>query len=421
VNNSAQGFVAEAARNIDFVGHTDQGGRPDGVQVMVNKGHAYVANLFSAGVSVIDVRDPRDPKPVNFLPVHPRSWSVHLQTFDNLLLVVEEFNFYSVLNKEVEYYASSIEHVHSSMFGRRGEDYSAGLRVYDIANPAQPRAIGFMEVEGLGIHRVWWVGGRYAYASAILDGFTDHILISIDMQDPARPRELGRWWLPGMRKESGEVPNWTKGRVALHHAVVFDDIAYGSWRDGGVTSINVSDPTDMKLIAHRNWCPPFAGGTHSALPLHDRNLLIVADEAVADISLEPMKYTWVLDIREPTNPVTIATMPVPSEQDYVAKGGHFGPHNLWENRPDGYVSSATIFATYQNAGLRIFDITNPFRPDEIAYFVPPPPQRLIDDRPGMKKILHSADVYVEKSGLMYLTDYNAGLYILEWRGGSTPG
>ena len=27
-----------------------------------------------------------------------------------------------------------------------------------------------MEVAGLGIHRIWWVGGRYAYASALLDG-----------------------------------------------------------------------------------------------------------------------------------------------------------------------------------------------------------------------------------------------------------
>ena len=47
-----------------------------------------------------------------------------------------------------------------------------------------------------------------------------------------------------------------------------------------------------------------------------------------NIDVEPLKYTWMLDIRSPANPVTIATMPVPSERDYVAKGGNFGPHNL---------------------------------------------------------------------------------------------
>jgi hypothetical protein len=40
-----------------IVGHTDQGGRPDAVQVMVHKGFAYVGHMFSKGFSVLDVRD----------------------------------------------------------------------------------------------------------------------------------------------------------------------------------------------------------------------------------------------------------------------------------------------------------------------------------------------------------------------------
>ena len=116
----------DAAKNIEFLGYSDQGGRPDGVQVMVNKGHAYVSHPFSAGATVIDVRDPRKPKTVAFLPVHPKSWSLHLQTFDDLLLVVEEFNFYSVYFRESDYYGKSIDNWTSSMFGKRGEDFSAG-------------------------------------------------------------------------------------------------------------------------------------------------------------------------------------------------------------------------------------------------------------------------------------------------------
>ena len=100
------------------------------------------------------------------------------------------------------------------------------MQVYDISDPANPRPIGFMEVQGLGLHRIWWIGGRYAYASALLDGFTDHILIVIDMADPTRPREVGRWWIPGMNAAAGETPTWTN-RYALHHAVVADDFAYG--------------------------------------------------------------------------------------------------------------------------------------------------------------------------------------------------
>ena len=68
-------------------------------------------------------------------------------------------------------------------------NWTAGLAIYDISQPASPRRIGFMPVAGGGIHRIWYTGGRWAYASALIDGFTDYIFIPIDMSDPAQPRE----------------------------------------------------------------------------------------------------------------------------------------------------------------------------------------------------------------------------------------
>src|SRR3569623_1256013 len=192
-------------RNIDWLGHSELGGRPDGVQVMYHRGYAYVGHPFTGGgATVVDVRDPRKPTPVNFIAVHPRSWSLHFQTHDRLMLLAEEFNFIAC-------------QPHSRW---RDPDCGAGLRVYDLADPARPHQIGCMPVAGLGLHRIWWTGGRYAYASALLDGYTDHILIVIDMADPTKPRECGRWWIPGMHAAAGETPSWQKGRYALHHAVV---------------------------------------------------------------------------------------------------------------------------------------------------------------------------------------------------------
>ena len=148
-------------------------------------------------------------------------------------------------------------------------------------------------------------------------------------------------------------------------------------------------------LAHRNLDPPFGGGTHSPLPLPDRNLLVLADEAnFADCSLG-LRHTWIFDVREPSNPVSFATMPVPSEADYCKKGGNFGPHNLWENRPGAFQSSRYIFATYHNAGVRVFDIENPFQPREAAYFVPPDPERMFDPRPNRPKVIQSADCFVD--------------------------
>ena len=209
-----------------------------------------------------------------------------------------------------------------------------------------------MPVDGTGLHRLWYVGGRWAYASALLDGFSDYILITIDLKNPKKPKLAGKYWLPGMNVAAGEKANWpTKnGRFGLHHAIIHDDIAYCSWRDACLAVVDVKNKSNPKLITHKVWAPPFGGGTHNALPLPDRNLLIVVDETVLDDQEDGFKPIWVFDNQVKSNPISIATFPAPSDKDYLKVGGHFGPHNVHENRPGSFQSSELIFATYQNAG-----------------------------------------------------------------------
>jgi hypothetical protein len=403
------------AHKMRLIGHSDQGGRPDGVQLMVHRGFAYVGHMFSKGFSVIDVSDPSDPKAVKYIAAPENTWNIHLQTHDDLLLVIHAKDMFASaeFQDEKAYYKGALG---TKVGGdtKQARNWSAGVAVYDISKPAEPRQIGFMPVEGGGPHRIWYVGGRWAYVSALLDGFTDCILLIVDMQDPTKPREVGRYWLPGMNAAAGEKPTWAPTRrYGLHHAIVHDDTAYAAWRDAGMAVIDVSDRSKPKLIVHRNWSPPFGGGTHNCLPLPDRELLVVADEAVLDNQEDGLKLIWVMDNREVSNPVSISTFPTPAEADYVKKGAHFGPHNVHENRPGSFVSSDRIFATYQNAGIRVFDIRDQYRPHEIAAFVPPRPRRLVDPRPGRPQVIQSCDVFVDKNGLIYSNDYNGGLYILE--------
>ena len=71
--------------NIAFVSHSDQGGRGDGVQIMVHKGYAYIGHMFSNGVTVMNVSDQKNPRAVAYLPAPPNTWTLHLQTHEDLL------------------------------------------------------------------------------------------------------------------------------------------------------------------------------------------------------------------------------------------------------------------------------------------------------------------------------------------------
>ncbi|KGA48336.1 LVIVD repeat family protein [Yersinia frederiksenii ATCC 33641] len=407
----------EYSRNMRLIGHSSQGGKPDGVQVMVHRGYAYVGHMVSQGVSIIDVRDAKNPRPAGFIAAPANTWNVHLQAHDDLLLVINARDLFADASfaEEKVYYTRSVAQTVSTR--QEGRSWSAGLRIFDISTPDRPREISFLPLDGIGIHRIWYVGGRWAYVSALLDGYSDYIFLTIDLANPQKPLVAGRYALPGMHTAAGEQASWPEGkRYALHHAIISGDTAYGSWRDGGLTLLDVSDRHEPKLISHRNWSPPFGGGTHTALPLPDRDLLVVLDEAVLDNQEDGEKHIWLFDIREPANPVSISTFPVPDEQDYVKKGAHFGPHNLHENRPGSFVSSSLIFATYQNAGVRAYDISNPYQPKETGALVPAAPEKMMDKRPGRPQVIQSCDVFVDAQGIIYSTDYNGGLSIIEYLG-----
>ncbi len=410
--SAAQPAPSDRPSRIKHLAYSDQGGRPDGVQVMVSRKHVIVGHMFNHGFTIIDVNDPTKPKPVNFVTNGPNTRSHHLQAHDDLLLVANgaDIPTLKLYNPNFSYYQNfSPERLPAE------RSFAAGLRIYDIKDPANPREIAFLDMPGVGINRLWYVGGRYAYVSAHADGFTDHFLHIVDVSKPTKPEVVSRWWMPGMWRDGGEMPGW-KGRVALHHMIVAGDTGYAAWRDGGFTVFDVTDRSKPALLSHTNTAPPYPGGTHTPLPLPGRGLAIVADESNAFQCGPGLSYTWVMDVRDRRNPVSIATLPTPKDRDWCRPGENFGPHNLHENRPGTFQSEETIFATYHNAGLRIFDIRDPYGPREIDRFVAGPPARILDPRPGNALAPQTCDVNVQPDGVMYLSDWNGGLNVLEYGG-----
>jgi len=400
-------------RRIRHISYSDIGGRPDSVQIMLNRRHLYVGHMFSNGVTILDATDPRRLKPVGFFTGGDYTRTHHLQVSDDLLLLANGANI--VAMQSYDNLRGYFENALADSITNR-KKFRSGLSIHDISKPGEMKEIAFLEIPGLGINRLWWTGGRYAYLAVHFDGFTDHVLCVVDLNNITKPEIISRWWLPGMNRAAGEASTLAPGkRVALHHMIVAGDRGYGAWRDGGLTVHDLTDRTKPKMISHINWSPPFPGGTHTTLPLPGRNLVVAADEANAEMCAKGLFYTFIVDVRAPENPIPIATLPTPKERNFCGLGT-FGPHNLHENRPASFRSEETIFATYNNAGVRVFDVRDQFAPKEIAYWIPPTPKRLIDPRPNVALSAKAADIYVTTDGLLYVSDWNAGLNVLQYEG-----
>ncbi len=82
--------------------------------------------------------------------------------------------------------------------------------------------------------------------------------------------------------------------------------------------------------------------------------------------------------------------------------GRFGAHQFREK-----LDSTLIYATWFSGGLRIVDISDPFQPDEVGYFIPEPVAGEASPQ--------SNDVDVDENGLIYLIDRNVGFDILEFQ------
>src|SRR5216117_3993831 len=290
-------------RRIRHVSYSDQGGRPDGVQIMVNRRHVYVGHMFNDGVTILDAADPRRLKPVGFFTAGAGTRTHHPQVADDVLLLANGANIVAMQSYDTMrgYFENSLA---DSITNRK--KFRSGLSVHDLSRPAEMKEIAFLEIPGFGINRLWWPGGRYAYVSAHFDGFTDHILCIVDLKEITKPEIVSRWWLPGMNRAAGETPVFPAGRrVALHHMITAGNRGYAAWRDGGFTIHDLTDAARPRLLSHLNWSPPFPGGTHTPLPLPGRNLAVVADEANAEKCAKGLFQIFVVDVRSPENPVTI--------------------------------------------------------------------------------------------------------------------
>jgi len=300
-----------------------------------------------------------------------------------------------------------------------------GVGVYDISNAEEPRRIGFWKAQGAqskGCHCLWWTDGEYAHLSTgtpdsrPTNPKDDQFYVILDVKNPSNPVEAGRWHFPGTQEGDSAPPlarhpQFDAGH-SLHNANVYPDRpdrAYCAWKDSGVVTLDISNKSNISMLANVNYAPPFPGFTHTVLPLFEREMLVVTQEAVRQGGEDYPKLVWLMDNRVETNPIITSTLPMADTEDFFNRPGRYGAHNVYENQPGETsmrIDEDLVFGTFFNAGIRVFNTKNAFQPEEVAYFVPEIPEGA--DANGIN------DIHVDENGIMYVVDrIKGGMYILE--------
>ncbi len=356
---------------------------PGGGQVWVDGTTAYVGHMrHPDGTSIIDVADPKNPRLLAEIEMPPGTHSHKVRVSDGLMLVN-----------------------HERLGPEQSEDWQGGLGIYDVSEPAKPRRITDWTTAGKGVHRFSF-DGRYAYISPTVEGYAGNIVMILDLENPEKPREVGRWWIEGQWTAGGEFYPWDEWvPPRCHHPLRLGDRLYVSYWHHGCFILDIEDMAKPKLVSGINTSPSFPHPTHTALPipdtLHGRRIMVMADEDVAKLWPHAPAFTWIVDITNENLPLPIATFQV---EGLEGEGAPQDPFTGCHQPSDRYAGTEVPFAWFAK-GLRIVDIADPYHPTEVAHFEPDPP--LGFERPS------SNDVTVDDRGLIYLIDRQRGLHILE--------
>ena len=393
-------------RGFEVVGYHDLDGHP-GFKLALHEQDGrwilYTGLLWDRGWAVLDVTEPAEPQLCRIVEGPVGTWTIQVQAADGLLV--------AGLEKPVP------------GWGVEDGPFSEGASFWDLtADPTMPKEVGRWSTGATGTHRNFYAGGRYAFMAATRPGYVGHGLAIVDVSDPANPSDVSFWAVPEQADDHGQGLQ----QAYLHGpAYVQGDRAYLSYGKAGLVILDVSDVAAPRLISRLDFGDLGSWlGVHSAVPVPGRDVLVVNSEAIEEGDRDPLNYAFLVDIADETAPRILSSLPMPRPSpglpygSYYAKGARFGPHNQhhYQGNPAHARLRDHVLMTWFNAGLRIYDISDPWQPDEVGWFVPEDPKERHGTLPT-SLVTQLEDVIVDARGYIYCTDKNHGLFVLRYSAG----
>lgn len=290
-------------------------------------------------------------------------------------------------------------------------DRKNGIVICTLDDPLHPKVVSeFTEGVTAGVHSAFiYTQPRHGTHVYLTNDGTGAMHV-IDINDPAKPRQVGLWKTP--RAEQGRY---------VHDIDVQDGLLYASyWNDGlvildvgnGIKGGSPSSPMfvsqykyDLNEMYREVEIVSGAGhtrGTHTAW--RHKNYVFIADEVYRAEDVKGAKdesanrmygNLQVIDVSDIQNPKPVAY--------YKPENG--GVHNVW-------IAGDTLYMGAYDGGFRAFDITGELRGDLRAQGREIASLSTADMDGNVKNSAQTWGVVV-KNNLAYVNDFNNGLWVIK--------
>ncbi len=337
---------------------------------------------------------------------------------------------------------------------------TVGNTGHEIIDVTMPEAATLTPVSTVlagenGTHKNWWecsTGIAFLAARHPSDGWRQRHMKVFDLSDPANPVFIRDFGLTSQRPGATVLPV----EPSHHGAIVLGNrvyVPYGTSSNGilqildrdrlvnGDPALGAAryDPTEENLlypqIGRLNMSPDLGG--HSSFPVlgievadfakntqgRVRDYVLLTSESTSNECREFRHMSFMVDITTPSRPYPISNLSVAeSSGDFCDRGGRFGAHSSNESFTEVFYKKM-VFIAFFNAGVRAFDIRDPYNPKEAAYYIPATTANT-DERcitvggvTTCKIAIQTNNVEVDDRGFIYLADRaNTGLHIVELTG-----
>jgi len=244
--------------------------------------------------------------------------------------------------------------------------------VYSVSEDCKhPEFLRSYEVGGIGHAGQFSDDGTIYYASSLYTG--EVFALDVTLPLPETPRIIASMYGGKGAHDLFVSKGGTRGYFAYSNLT--SGIGIGIVAIIDLSAVQGREPNAQGTVVHE-W--QWDDGNISQYPIQvtyrGRDYLVISDElgsgACDDPNKPPYGYARIFDIHEETNPILVSKIKTEALNPCEGAppvGGGFGVGTHYCN-VDRLEDPRLLACGFWDGGVRVFDIRNPWRPKEIAYF-----------------------------------------------------